>query len=467
MKRPAKNLVAFFAGEVGGRLIGFAISVYLARIVEVSAFGILNIGFAVLAYLAMVSSPGIQLLETRNVAASDRVDLSRVGSILSMRLFLSGVLLVWVAVGAFLFINNAETRDVVILVTCALFPMSFLLDWFFQGREDFAAVSYSKVVNSLGYGVMVVLLVHSHTDVRMAALSFVVGSSAAAFFLFMKFRRSHGRLDLGVRFASWKNILAENFHVGVVIFLAQSVQSFPPLLIGIVYSSAETGLYSAAMKLILLSLLLDRGLNALLLPAMSRYFSRGRDEIKRLFAVALRSLLMIILPAAIVGFAVSSMIVVILFGESYRRAIPVVQVLLAYGALTLVNTLFMTTLIGAKREKEYTRAMIPGTLAGVVAVVIFTFLAGIVGAAWGVVVGEFVTVVLMGIKTRRMLEWSAMRSLGPPLIAALAMSVALLLAGGMELPSQIGISILTYLILLVSLRGIRKDDILYLKEKLV
>ena len=161
------------------------------------------------------------------------------------------------------------------------------------------------------------------------------------------------------------------------------------------------------------------------------------------------------------------MIVVILFGESYRRAIPVVQVLLAYGALTLVNTLFMTTLIGAKREKEYTRAMIPGTLAGVVAVVIFTFLAGIVGAAWGVVVGEFVTVVLMGIKTHRMLEWSAMRSLGPPLIAALAMSVALLLAGGMELPSQIGISILTYLILLVSLRGIRKDDILYLKEKLV
>ncbi len=462
-----KNLVAFFAGEIGGRLIGFAISVYLARILEVSAFGILNIGFAVLSYLAMLSSPGIQLLETRNVAASDRVDLSRVGSILSLRLYLSAILLVWVAVGNFLFIDDAETRDVVILIACALFPMSVLLDWFFQGREDLAAVSYSKVVNSLAYGIMVIVLVHSQTDVRMAALSFVGGASAAAVFLFAKFGKSHGRLDLRVKFNAWKNILSENMHVGAVVFLAQSVQSFPPLLVGVVYSSQETGLYSAAMKLILLSLLLDRGLNALLLPAMSRYFSKGRDEMARLFAVALRALLTVILPAAVVGYALTPMLVLRLYGDSYVRAMPVVRVLIVYGVLTLVNTLFMTTLVGANREKQYTRAMVPGTIAGIIAVVILALLAGIVGAAWGVVVGELVTVVLMGIKTHRMLEWSVVRSFGPPVIAATAMFMALLLVNGMALTTGIGVSLAAYLILLISLRGIRKDDILYLKEKLV
>lgn len=129
MKRPLVNLLSLLTGDLGSRLIGFFISVYLARVLEPTGFGLLNVGLAVLGYLQLAGSPGIQVLETRNAAAFVEVNRERVNAVLSVRLVLAIGLLALSTLVVFAFVADDLTRQVILMFSLAVIPLALMLDW--------------------------------------------------------------------------------------------------------------------------------------------------------------------------------------------------------------------------------------------------------------------------------------------------------------------------------------------------
>ncbi len=472
MKRPLKNFFFLVVGDAGSRLLGFFITVYLARVLEPAAFGVINIALSVLGYLILLASPGVQAVETRNVAAFAGTNESRVNSVVSLRLFLSLALLIVTTMITVFIIRSRETRESVLLFSLSLVPLSLFLDWFFYGKERFGAITGAKLLNSLVYGGAVLALVYSADDTRWVAVAFALGNSAATVFLFTHYRRKFGTLKVAWQPAAWqpaewKSILASNVPVGFAMCLAQSATNLPPIILGWLVSNVDAGMFSAAMKITFLLLMLDRILNALFLPVVTRYLASHKDETGFLITTVVKFVLIVVLPTTVCGVAFAPIAVPLIFGSSYAEAIPLLQILMGYFLLTLVNSLFVCILFAAGRELAYTAAITIGSVVFVAAIVTGALLMGTEGAAVGVVIGELITVVMMARQARKTVDvflWNAARG---PIVAGVLMVGVVVLLQEQSVVIRSCAALAAFVAALFALKSVHANEIRFLRERFV
>jgi O-antigen/teichoic acid export membrane protein len=465
VKRPLKNIAAMLLGDGAARLIGFGVNVYLARILEPEGFGVISIGMAVLGYLLLVASPGIQTLETRTVAALGDVDRERVGAVLSLRLVLAAALWMITALLAVMVLDDKVLQGSVIRYAAAMIPLALLLDWFFAGRELFGVVGAAKTINAGVYGTLVLVFVHSGGDLLLTPIAFALGTVASAGMLAIIYRRRIGRIGLRWDPAAWRRIAAANAPVGLAVFLAQNVTNLPPIVVGVLGGAASAGQFSAALKLIFSLLMLDRLLNALFLPVMSRYAASRPEEVPQLFAVVGRTVLLAGVPITILGIILAPWIVPLIFGEGYSGAVGVFQILIPYVAMTLLSSVYVTVLIASGKERLYTALMIASTAVLAILVMSLTIGFGAAGAAWGVLGGEACALVLLARKAHALTRVNIRALLVRPLAVCLPMAAGLLLLPLMHPLSAalIALGILACSTLIAARNG--WSDIRFLREK--
>lgn len=467
MKPPLRNLGSLVISDAGSRLIGFLITAYLARVLAPSGFGVLSIGMAVLGHLATIGSPGIQIVEMRNVAARRSGSAERIGGVLAFRLVLAFVLLglTWVAV--VLMVESHEVREVVFLYAASLLPYALFLDWYFQGREDFVRFGVSRLVMYSVFGVVVFLFVRSASDLALAPVAFFAGNCAAAIFLGSVFSRTEGWPVLSWDTGLWRTILRDNISVGVAAFFAQAVSNFPPLVVGYFLGNHEVGLFSASLKLVFLLLIVDRLFGALYMPVVTRYASDRSGEMPFLLTITLKVLLILLIPVTICGVVLSPAGIMLVFGSGYEDAAPLVQIMMGFFMLTVLNTLFLSTLVGAGRERAYSRSMMVGTGILAIAVVVLTSLFGAIGAAGALLIGEMSTLLLMVRAARAVTVLPALRVLIRPALAGATMACALWLLHSADQFLACGLAIIAYAAVIVGSATLSREEFRYLRERFV
>jgi O-antigen/teichoic acid export membrane protein len=467
LKKPVRDILAILAGDVGSRAVGFLVTLYLARVLAPASFGIISIGLAVLGYLSLIGSPGIQMVETRNAAAAAGGMPERAGAILSMRLVLSPLLVVLTYVAVTLGAVEAATRDVIALYSLSLIPMALSLDWLFQGKEDFRGVMVSRLINSLVFGTAVFVFIRTESQIRLTPLAFLAGNAAAAVVLGVMYRRRYGLPVVGWNPAEWGRVLRANVPAGAAMFLAQSVANLPPIVIGILLSNADAGVYSAGMKLIFLLLLVDRTLNSLFLPAATRYAVTRTEEYPALLSAALTAIVVVMVPVLIGTCIIARPAVSLIFGSGYEGAVPVVRVLTGYVLLTLLNSIMVCTLMAFGRTKTYSVIVSGGAFIVCVTVVVCTALFGAAGAGAGIIAGESVMLFLLVRAVSRVAELPPLAVLARPALAGAAMAASAV--GLSELPPLVSLaaSSALFVIVLLLIRGLPRREIRYLRERLI
>lgn len=251
------------------------------------------------------------------------------------------------------------------------------------------------------------------------------------------------------------------------MFLAQSVTNLPPLAIGLSSSAGDVGLFSSAMKIVFLLLLLDRLFNALFLPVVTRYITSQADEVGRLVQTTTKVLAVLVVPAAIAGTILGGDVIAVAFGDRYEEAVPLLDILLWYFVLTVLNSVFVCVLIGSGREKEYTRMVTWGSLALCIAVIAGTTLFGVHGAAYAVVLGELLIVTLMMREVRKVVAVSLTTVLARPLVAGACMIGTVLFFREMSPPALTAISLIVFAVVVVLLKSFSAGELRFLREKFV
>ncbi len=450
MKRLTKNFLSLASSEIARKVLGFFAVAYLARRLTLADFGLVSLGFTILSYTINISTAGLNLYGIRETAHGLEKNLA--GRLLSLRLAIAAVVFVLTSVFTILFVSDPLTIKLIIAFNGSLFAYALVLEWFFQGREEMNTVSFGKSVTAAVYLVLILLLVRSDHDILWVAIAAVAGDFVMMFFYYTKFRREGHEVHLGLDWAEWKHMIQQSLPLGIGTVLGQISINLAPLVIAIIMTKVDVGLYSAASKLVVFLLLFDRVFGVLLLPASARLQATSPEQLGPRLGVALRWILLAALPICVGGMLVSNDLIRIVFGSNYSAAAGLFRILIWFLCFTMIHTVFTSGLVAVAPSKVYGRVMSISAIIYVVAITALTRLYGLQGAVFGVVISEGLTLLVARASLRPYLAISTSIPIHWVLTALAVMTIAVMMLQPYHLILRITVGALLYSSIIILLR---------------
>ncbi len=377
-------------GDFSGRGFSFITSIYLARTLGSEFYGLIVIAISILGYCTWFADLGMINLAVREVAKEPVKRLFRAREIFNMKVLLGIIVLVI----SLLIVSNLEMehqkKSIILSYLYSLIPYAILMEWYYNGRQQFGKVAASKALNGLVYLVLVFLLVHKQEDVALVPYLYLGGISAATILLgfFSIFEKPFPLPSRGLNIYS--DLLKTSSILGVGWFFTQLIQLLPPILIGVFLSLNDAGIYGAAYRILLILMLLDRVFVNILLPNLAAVWAVNKDLAKKQINLVLK--LIIVGGSLITTLLVfnSETIVSLLFGPSFGASVIILKYLSVFILFTFINSLFSFGLIAIGKDQQYLQANVLGGSVSAVLIVLFTSFGTPVSAAIAVSLSELV-----------------------------------------------------------------------------
>ncbi|MDH4210603.1 MAG: flippase [candidate division WOR-3 bacterium] len=458
MKKISRNFLAVFFSDGITRIIGFAATVYIARLLAVEGFGLINFGLAFISYALLFANPGLTVIGAREVA-KDASDRRYIEEILGLRLFLAAVIFIIFFAGTFLISDESMTKQVILLYSVTLFPFAVLLEFVFQGREEMAYIGVSRILQYAVYLIGLLIFVKSTRDILFVPFSFVLGYAASALFLFVIYVRKYRSFRFRFSFSQWRVILTASIPVGLAIIFNQVTISLPPIVLGLFKTNYDVGIFSAAYKVVFTLLIIERVFYYVFFPVLSRQYAENPEKLKSNFSFLTRFLFALTIPLSLGGLMLAPGIIHIIFGQAFHDASNVLRVLLLYFMIVPINTIYGYGLIAIDREKQFFRII---TITAVISAVLIFLLGlkfGFYGAALALLISESLSIFLMHRALKRVVPFESIRYALKPLGASIVMVVVLYLVQPWHLFTAIIAGICAYLAVFYLIRGFSVQDL--------
>ena len=464
MNRNLKNIISLFSIEFIARLLGLLAVTYLARVLGKSNFGIINIGLAILSYATIVGNGGLTLLGTRKIAGkSDNIETLTGDILLSKIIFASIIFLVSVIAVYFL----VESKTVIytsIAYLFFLFPNAILLEWFFHGKQKMDFIAIGRITGSLSYFIFILIFVLNQADIILTGIGWVCGGIINATFLFIIFYKSKNTIKFNFKKLPFIQLIKESFSLGIGSIVAQFVVLFPIIYLGIVSSNSNAGIYSAAYKIIVMLLIVDRVFSALFFPKITQYYVTNPHNLKEMFNKILRIISVLGLSISLLAVVSGDLIVKLIFGEQYIESVFIFQILIVSFFFTLLSSVFTFTFIGINKENIFTNSLLIGSVIFLLSLIILTHLFGMEGSAFAYAIFEVSVFVILAFKLNKIITVDITRSILIPVLITAGILFAIMGIFKIDFSLQIIISIILGLPLIAWSGRIRIEEINFIKR---
>jgi O-antigen/teichoic acid export membrane protein len=335
------TLFAIIAGLLS-RLGNTLLFIAIVNVAGVEGGGVYNLALAIFFIASRFAFWGLDHLLTREVAA----DLALGERYLGNFLFARG-LLALAAVASFAAIvliigYDPATELVILLMLLSVLPENINnLCWSaFAAHEEYHLASAGSVVNlifKLGLGLLLIALGAELTAVVLAVL---FGNTAAMVVNLALVRRRYmpggwRRPDLG--FLREQLRIAFPFvFVGVFFILDNRLDN---VLLSLLSSEREIGIYGAALAVINALGLIPEGFRIAVLPVMARHRRRAESSLQNLYSQSYRLLLAASLPLAVASFIMAPGIIGLLYKAELHDSVIALRILAVSVVFIFLNVL--------------------------------------------------------------------------------------------------------------------------------
>ena len=464
IKKTAKNIGVLFAGDIFNRLIGFFTVAYLARILGASDFGLISIGLAFLSYALTISSNGLPILGVRKVVKSEN-DNELIGDFFTAR-FIFSILVVCIVIIICCFIKSSILRSIILSYSFSLFPIVFLLDWYFQAKEKMGLIVLGKALGMICYLIFILIFVRKTNHIINIPYGWFISGLVTSIFLIIIYISSGNAIKIRFSFYRIKSLFLEAFPLGLAGVIAQITLYLPPIFIGFVISPKEAGYYSAAARIIFLFLILDRVFSFSFFPAISKCVTKTPERLNDIFDQTLKWIVIIVIFFGYLGILLGKHLILFVFGEGYLSSVLIFQMIMSYFMITLINSVYTFTLIALKQEKTYTVSLFIGSIVFFISSWFLVKNFGTAGMGIGLGIYQSVVLLIMNNKLRNFIEIKFWQIVVFPLIISIVIFLPLIFSIHLNIIIKIFL-ILICMIPISLLIGIKREELNFLKNKIV
>lgn len=398
-KKYLANTGWMFFEKVLRILLAFVVSIFLARYLGPSDYGLFNYVLSFTGLFTILSSFGIEGILTRELVKSpDKAD-ELLGTCFWLRLIGSFLSVVLTVSAAILIEEPLSTLFLIIIISTGTFFQSItVVEQYFQSKveakKNVAAQSSSFFITSV-LKIILILLEQPLVMIVFAHVSEFIFLSIGYFIIYC--RTGNKFKEWSFSFYSAKKIIKDSWPLmlsGVVISVYMKIDQ---VMIKNMMTSTDVGYYAAAVKLSEAWYFIPMTISASLFPAIINAKSVGEDfYLNRL--QKLYDLLAIIAIGIAIPFTIfSDLIIKIVFGPSFMPASSVLTIYIWAGIGTFLGVASSQYLISENLTKlSFYRTLI-GMIINVLLNIFLIPIYGINGAAFATLVSYTLATFSIGI----------------------------------------------------------------------
>lgn len=395
-----RNFLTLGMGEVAARLIAFGATVYLARTLGASTYGVIVFATAILLYLSFITDCGVEMLGIHDVAA-DRAGLfATLPEILGARLLVAGTLIAITVVVGLVALPQPEGR-ILAVYAMTLLAAGVGTRWVHLGLEQPGKAALARVVTEGIAAVTIIAVVRAPGDLIRVPLAQLLGETVGALLLLRLLPAGVQRWRVRMRPAKVRALLSRSWPMVLHALLGLAIFNSDFIFLRILRDSAALGYYAAAYTLISFFLNLGTAYTMSLIPALTRL--REQPVAARgLYDRSMAQVLAGVAPVCVGGILVAAPIVGLIFGSGYVASVEPLQILLLLLPLAYIRNVSQGALLAHGRQDQMLRTVVWAAATNVVLNLLLIPRWGLAGAAWATVATEAVRTVLAGVYVHRL-----------------------------------------------------------------
>jgi len=458
-----KNFFSLTFADFFNKALAFLGVAYLARVLRVEGFGKIEFAQAILVYFLLVVNQGLSTFGIREIAKDKTRIKTYADQIITMRLLLSLVSYVLLVVFVLWINQPAEVKRLLLIYGFTFFTFSLTLDWVFQGIEKMEYVALGRIINQVVYVSGLFLLVKSWDQLLRVPIIRVVAAIMGAMILFYTFIKRYGDIKLSYDLNLWKQILKQSIPMGISFVMIQLYYSFDSVMLGFMKGATVVGWYNAAYKIVLLFIGFTSLFGTTIFPVLSRYYKESLTKLSKFVFQSSRLNIFFGLPIAVGGTILSGQIIRFVYGSAYQSSILPLQILIWSIFTVYFNCSFAFCLLACDKQKDYMYSVIAGATVNLILNFMLIPKYSMLGASIATIACEIVTLGLILFYSKKIVKAIPGNALLKTLGSSTFMGLVLYVLPG-NLLIKVLIGILAYLCAMITLRGVHREDVVWLKQ---
>jgi O-antigen/teichoic acid export membrane protein len=441
------------AGEALARLVAFGATVFVARRLGASGYGILAVATAVVLYFNHFADWSVEIVGARELAQGTHGVDELAPPLIAARLLIALACVVLLSVAGFFFLPQPDGA-ILAATSFTLLAVAGSTRFVFLGTERPGGVATVRIAGEALALLLVILLVRDAGDLGNVPLARVAGDTVGVLVLALLLRSRGYALPVRSDPALVRPVLRRASPLVAHAILGLIIFNSDLIFLRALRDAHTAGLYAVAYTLV--SFLLNLGITYgnSLLPVLSRLAADPPRQ-RELYDSATAQVLALGLPIATGGCLLAMPLIVTVFGAGYAAAGPVLQILIWSVVASLVRTVVQMALIAHHEQGFVLRTSAWSAAANLVLNALLIPRYGMPGAAFATLVTEVVRTVIALVYAGRLgMPFGVARRLLKPLAATAVMALALWKLPLPNVGIAIALGILVYGVVLAMTGGI-------------
>ena len=471
----ARNTAFMLGGQILIKIFAFVFNVYVVRRLGDAHFGRYSTALAYVAIFAMLTDLGTSSLSVREMARKPENISWMAPDIIVLRAVLSVFVIIVITLSAWLLGKTPDMVLGIFIASCGLLLYAFQgpLDSVMIAQERLDFSSAFRLVNQTVFIILGTVLLFAgggYIGLLLASLAGILAMGLASAYVVKRILKL--QLDRPNP-RHWGSLLRLSFPFGFMGVVGTLARRFDTVFMSFKLTDAAVGWYNVPYNLLIMMMLLAQSVAMSMYPTMVREYDSGAGSIQNTVQRALRYLLLLSLPMAIGGMLLADRIIILLYGQEFAPAIPVMQIL-----VWALPTMFLAEILGRTSstmhlENKSARFIIVSVIIRIGLNVILIPAVGVIGASIATVVGGIVSIILSTIIIGPTVLWKGnVEKLLRVIVAGALMgyivwllrdaSFLVAMDDKIALPLMIGIGAIIYCVAALLLGAITSGEIQYI-----
>jgi O-antigen/teichoic acid export membrane protein len=327
--------------------IGF-ITHYLGR----DGFGDYATVLAFFSFFGSVADLGLYSVATREISRAGADEKKIMGNVFSLRMF--SALVVFMFSPLVLFLPYSHDLKIGIIIASASFVFSSsysVLNGIFQKYLAMDKVAITELAGKVIQLAIIVIAVKMNLGFSMIIFSLLV-YMIFNFFVVLIISRRYIKFKIEIDFAYWKKFIKEALPMGIAVLITFFYFKMDTILLSIMKSSSEVGIYNAAYKVIENITFFPAMMIGLILPLTARYIFTDKEKFQNISNKTFKVFMILVIPIVIGTLFLADGIIRLIGGAGFAESANVLRIIIFSLAFIFFGNFFNNILLAGNLQKK-------------------------------------------------------------------------------------------------------------------